>query len=96
MNSKVLFTLCFLVVAASAIPQPIVPGWTNPWIPQWQPCTTVGSACSDCTTKSICTPIGGITKACSDPTLPYCNLGECSATPTAGCASGPQAPAVIA
>ncbi|XP_053610336.1 uncharacterized protein LOC128675158 [Plodia interpunctella] len=149
MNSKVLLTLCLLVVAASAIPQPqpgaawganpwasvfggggwaganpwvggpwgggaigggvgwgqpalpaagaganpFIPPWiaSAPWIPQWSPCTTVGATCSDCTTKSVCTPIGGITKACSDPTLPYCNLGECSATPSAECAPSTEA-----
>ncbi|XP_013199351.2 uncharacterized protein LOC106142217 [Amyelois transitella] len=98
MNSKIVLTLCLMLVAASAIPQlPAGAGWAaNPWIPQWQPCSTVGASCSDCTTKSICTPIGGITKACSDPTLPYCNLGECSATPAAECAQGPQAPAAVA
>ncbi|XP_013199354.2 uncharacterized protein LOC106142220 [Amyelois transitella] len=147
MNSKVSFTLCLLVVAASAVPQPqpsagwvnpwaslyaggagwggganpwaaavggggawgapaapaapvnpFIPPWiaTAPWMPQWKPCTTVGATCADCTTKSVCTPIGGINKACSDPTLPYCNLGECSATPTAECAPTTEVPTTTA
>ncbi|CAH0720323.1 unnamed protein product, partial [Brenthis ino] len=67
---------------------PWIPPWiaSAPWFPRWVPCTTVGSACLDCSTKLVCTKIGGMQRACSDPTLPYCNLGECSATPSAECA----------
>ncbi|KAM3965711.1 uncharacterized protein ACR2FA_000035 [Aphomia sociella] len=67
---------------------PWIPPWISsaPWMPQWTPCTTIGSACVDCNTKLVCTKVGGLTRACTDPTLPYCNLGECSATPSAECA----------
>ncbi|KAL4709000.1 hypothetical protein ACJJTC_005861 [Scirpophaga incertulas] len=66
---------------------PWIPTWvaSAPWYPQWSPCTAIGSTCLDCTTKQICTKVGGIQRACTDPTLPYCNLGECSATPSAEC-----------
>ncbi|XP_028025752.1 uncharacterized protein LOC114239646 [Bombyx mandarina] len=66
---------------------PWIPPWiaSAPWYPQWAPCTTIGSTCLDCTTKQVCTKVGGIQRACLDPTLPYCNLGECSATPAEGC-----------
>lgn len=65
-----------------------IPPWlaAAPWFPQWTPCTAVGSSCLDCTTKVVCTKVGGLQRACTDPTLPYCNLGACSATPTAECA----------
>ena len=64
-----------------------VPPWVAaaPWFPQWVPCTVVGSSCVDCTTKIVCTKVGGLQRACTDPTLPYCNAGACSATPAAGC-----------
>ncbi|CAK1586892.1 unnamed protein product [Parnassius mnemosyne] len=75
-------------------------GWggaaVNPWIPpfvvaapwylQWTPCAAIGSTCLDCNTKQLCTKFGGLQRACTDPTLPFCNMGECSATPTAECA----------
>ncbi|XP_068617902.1 uncharacterized protein [Battus philenor] len=66
---------------------PWIPPWVSaaPWYPQWSPCTTVGSACVDCNTKLVCTKIGGIQRPCNDPALPFCNLGECSATPSAEC-----------
>ncbi|XP_075980536.1 uncharacterized protein LOC142979492 [Anticarsia gemmatalis] len=76
---------------------PWIPPWvaSAPWYPQWVPCTGVGSACVDCSTKLVCTKVGGLQRACTDPTLPYCNLGECSATPSAECAP-PAAPANVA
>ncbi|XP_030040426.2 sulfur globule protein CV3 [Manduca sexta] len=75
---------------------PWIPPWivSSPWYPQWSPCTTIGSACVDCNTKLVCTKVGGLVRACSDPTLPYCNLGECSATPSAECAPEPVPAAV--
>ncbi|XP_049876539.1 uncharacterized protein LOC126374110 [Pectinophora gossypiella] len=110
MVSKIALALCVLVAVASAVPaapggawgpaaggvNPWIPPWISaaPWYPQWTPCTTVGSSCLDCNTKLVCTKIGGIQRACTDPTLPYCNLGACSATPTAECA--PIVPAVPA
>lgn len=79
---------------AGAGASPWIPPWVSsaPWYPQWVPCTVVGSSCVDCNTKVVCTKVGGLQRACTDPTLPYCNAGECSATPSAGCG----APAVIA
>ncbi|XP_059052715.1 uncharacterized protein LOC131847231 [Achroia grisella] len=67
---------------------PWLPPWLAgaPWIPQWTICSGVGASCLDCTTKLVCTKIGGLQRACTDPALPYCNLGQCSATPTAECA----------
>ncbi|CAH4030059.1 unnamed protein product [Pieris brassicae] len=67
---------------------PWIPSWISqaPWMPQWTPCTGIGSTCLDCNTKQICTKVGGLKRPCNDPTLPYCNLGECSATPSAECA----------
>lgn len=67
---------------------PWIPPWiaSAPWYPQWTQCTTIGKSCLDCNTKLVCTKIGGMQRACADPTLPHCNLGECSATPTAECA----------
>lgn len=77
---------------------PWIPPWISaaPWYPQWGPCTMIGATCLDCTTKVVCTKVGGIQKACSDPTLPYCNLGECSATPSAECAPVQAVPASTA
>ncbi|RVE53217.1 hypothetical protein evm_002050 [Chilo suppressalis] len=74
---------------------PFIPPWvaTAPWFPQWTPCTTIGSTCVDCTTKQVCTKVGGIQRACTDPTMPYCNLGECSATPSAECQPPTTVPA---
>lgn len=74
---------------------PWIPPWVAaaPWYPQWSPCTTIGSTCLDCTTKMVCTKVGGLQRACTDPTMPYCNLGECSATPTEGCGPAPAVPA---
>ncbi|XP_026321460.1 uncharacterized protein LOC113231380 [Hyposmocoma kahamanoa] len=106
MVSNVLLALCVVVAVAAALPgaagPPGAPGGLNPWIPpwlasapwfpQWTPCTAIGSTCLDCTTRLVCTKIGGLQRACTDPTLPYCNLGACSATPSAECA----APAVNA
>ncbi|XP_028169141.1 uncharacterized protein LOC114359096 [Ostrinia furnacalis] len=82
--------------AAGVGSNPWIPPWVAaaPWYPQWTPCTTIGSSCVDCTTKLVCTKIGGIQRACNDPTLPYCNLGECSATPSAGCEPATDAPQV--
>ncbi|XP_021195817.3 uncharacterized protein LOC110380227 [Helicoverpa armigera] len=73
---------------------PWIPPWLAgaPWFPQWTPCTTVGSSCVDCSTRLVCTKIGGLQRACTDPTLPYCNLGECSATPAEGCGVPAAAP----
>ncbi|XP_052743365.1 uncharacterized protein LOC128199162 [Bicyclus anynana] len=73
---------------------PWIPPWvaSAPWYPQWTPCTTVGSSCVDCTTRLVCTKIGGLQRACTDPSLPHCNLGECSATPSDECAA-PAVPA---
>lgn len=70
---------------------PWIPPWiaSAPWYPQWTPCTAIGSTCVDCNTKLVCTKVGGLQRACADPTMPYCNLGECSATPTAECAPPP-------
>ncbi|KAI5642179.1 hypothetical protein NE865_05871 [Phthorimaea operculella] len=84
--------------AAAGGASPFIPPWiaTAPWYPQWAPCTTVGSTCADCNTKLICTKIGGIQRACTDPTLPYCNAGACSATPTAECAPATEAAAAPA
>ncbi|XP_039756337.1 uncharacterized protein LOC120631013 [Pararge aegeria] len=67
---------------------PWIPSWISgaPWIPQWSPCTTVGPSCVNCNTRLICTKVGGMQKACDDPTMPHCNLGECSATPSDQCA----------
>ncbi|XP_026756303.2 uncharacterized protein LOC113516130 [Galleria mellonella] len=72
---------------------PWLPPWLAgaPWLAQWSPCVGVGSSCLDCNTKLICTKIGGLQRACTDPTLPYCNLGQCSATPTAECAPATEA-----
>lgn len=83
--------------APNAAVNPWIPPWISaaPWYPQWGPCTAVGSACMDCNTKLVCTKIGGLQRACSDPTLPHCNLGECSATPSAECAV-PVVPATTA
>ncbi|CAG9788684.1 unnamed protein product [Diatraea saccharalis] len=77
---------------------PFIPPWVAqaPWFPQWTPCTVIGSSCVDCTTKQVCTKIGGIQRACADPTLPYCNLGECSATPSAECQPSTTVPAETA
>lgn len=74
--------------APNAAANPWIPPWISsaPWYPQWGPCTAIGSSCLDCNTKMVCTKIGGMQKACADPTLPHCNLGECSATPSAECA----------
>ncbi|XP_022822879.1 uncharacterized protein LOC111353903 [Spodoptera litura] len=74
---------------------PWIPPWvaSAPWYPQWVPCTTVGSSCQDCTTRLVCTKVGGLQRACTDPALPYCNLGECSATPSAECAPADDASA---
>lgn len=107
MNSKVLLAFCVVLTIASALPQagwtgwppagvanPWIPPWISsaPWYPQWTPCTTVGKSCLDCSTKLVCTKIGGMQRACADPTMPYCNLGECSATPSEECAP-PAVPA---
>ncbi|CAH2043569.1 unnamed protein product, partial [Iphiclides podalirius] len=75
---------------------PWIPPWVSaaPWYPQWTPCTAIGTTCLDCNTKLVCTKIGGLQRSCSDPTLPFCNLGECSATPSAECA--PDVPAETA
>ncbi|CAG9130564.1 unnamed protein product [Plutella xylostella] len=84
--------------AAPAWGLPAAPAFIPPWtqfMPQWAPCTTIGADCLDCHTKVVCTKVGGIEKACSDPLKPYCNLGECSATPSATCAPAP-APAAPA
>ncbi|KPI97029.1 hypothetical protein RR46_05646 [Papilio xuthus] len=102
MAVKVALCFVLLVAVTSALPaqpgngwawggggvNPWIPPWVSaaPWYPQWSPCTTIGSTCLDCNTKLVCTKIGGIQRACSDPTLPYCNLGECSATPSEECA----------
>ncbi|KAJ8712296.1 hypothetical protein PYW07_005138 [Mythimna separata] len=79
---------------AGAGANPWIPPWVSaaPWYPQWVPCTVIGSTCVDCNTKVVCTKVGGLQRACTDPTLPYCNAGACSATPSAECA----APAVNA
>ncbi|CAK1586893.1 unnamed protein product [Parnassius mnemosyne] len=71
-----------------AAANPWIPPWVSvaPWYPQWTPCTAIGSTCLDCNTKLVCTKIGGLQRACTDPTLPFCNMGECSATPSAECA----------
>ncbi|CAG9564762.1 unnamed protein product [Danaus chrysippus] len=101
MVSKIIIAICFVTVVAAIPAQPAFTGWgagggagvllppwisAAPWFPQWTPCTTVGSSCSDCSTKIVCTKIGGLQRACTDPTKPYCNLGECSATPSEQCA----------
>ncbi|OWR43881.1 peritrophin type-A domain protein 2 [Danaus plexippus plexippus] len=103
MVSKIIIAFCFVAVVAAIPAQPgwgagggagvFLPPWISsaPWFPQWTPCTTVGSSCSDCSTKIVCTKIGGLQRACSDPTKPYCNLGECSATPSEEC-SAPVVP----
>ncbi|CAK1555800.1 unnamed protein product [Leptosia nina] len=105
MSSQIALVLCLLVATAVAIPatgyaqvqagaavNTWIPPWVPqfPWMPQWKPCTTVGASCLDCNTKLVCTKIGGLEKPCTDPTMPYCNLGECSATPSAECA--PEVP----
>ncbi|XP_063625548.1 uncharacterized protein LOC134797256 [Cydia splendana] len=76
---------------------PFIPPWiaSAPWFPVFTPCTTVGSTCLDCKTKSVCTKIGALQRACSDPTLPYCNLGNCTATPSAECAPVSAVPATV-
>lgn len=70
------------------VANPWLPPWisTAPWFPQWGPCTMIGSTCLDCNTKMVCTKVGGLQRPCSDPTLPHCNLGACSATPSDECA----------
>ncbi|XP_047992484.1 uncharacterized protein LOC125231166 [Leguminivora glycinivorella] len=67
---------------------PFIPPWiaSAPWFPVFSPCAAVGTTCLDCNTKVICTKIGALQRACTDPTLPYCNLGNCTATPSAECA----------
>ncbi|XP_073961498.1 uncharacterized protein [Choristoneura fumiferana] len=79
---------------AGGVANPWLPPWvaSAPWYPTWNPCTAVGSACVNCNTKLVCTKVGGLQRACTDPTLPYCNLGECSATPSAGCAPASAVP----
>lgn len=74
---------------------PWIPPWVAaaPWFPQWTPCTTPGASCLDCNTKIICAKIGGLQIPCNDPTLPYCNLGSCSAEPSTECAPIPAVPA---
>ncbi|CAH0589089.1 unnamed protein product [Chrysodeixis includens] len=81
----------------NAAANPWIPPWlaSAPWFPQWVQCTGIGSECIDCNTKLVCTKIGGLQRACSDPTLPYCNLGQCSATPSVEC-GGPAVPVVPA
>lgn len=76
---------------------PWIPPWVAaaPWMPQWTPCTVVGSTCSDCNTKAVCTKIGQLSSPCVEPT-PYCNLGSCSATPTTECAPVAAVPIDIA
>ncbi|CAG4951821.1 unnamed protein product [Colias eurytheme] len=111
MASKIVLVLSLLIAVAVAIPaqpaaawpgaggvNPWIPPWlaASPWFPQWTPCTTVGPSCLDCNTRLICTKIGGLQRSCTDPTLPYCNLGECSATPTAECAPSTPIPVVNA
>lgn len=67
--------------------------WIPPWIastPRWVPCSSIGSSCTDCNTKLVCTKFGGLQRTCTDPTLSYCNLGECSATPAEGCKLKPS------
>ncbi|XP_046969473.1 uncharacterized protein LOC124536871 [Vanessa cardui] len=102
MNSKIILAFCIVITIAAAVPaqtgfggwppaggvNPWIPPWVSaaPWYPQWSPCTTIGSSCVDCSTKIVCTKIGAIQRACSDPTMPHCNLGECSATPSEECA----------
>ncbi|VVC92095.1 unnamed protein product [Leptidea sinapis] len=98
MNSNII--LCLSVMPAGGLVgaganNPWIPPWlaAAPWFPKWSPCTAVGAVCLDCNTRFICTKIGGLERACSDPTLPYCNLGECSATPTVECAPLSAVPA---
>lgn len=84
--------------APNAATNPWIPPWISaaPWYPQWGPCTMIGSTCLDCNTKLVCTKIGGLQRACADPTLPHCNLGACSATPSDECAAVPAVPATTA
>ncbi|CAG9137257.1 hypothetical protein JYU34_000445 [Plutella xylostella] len=102
MVSKVFLALCVVVAVAAALPagagpatgtNPWIPPWVAaaPWMPKWAPCPVIGADCLDCTTKVVCTKIGGIEKPCADPAYPHCNMGECSATPSAQCAPAPAA-----
>ncbi|GBP31887.1 hypothetical protein EVAR_16662_1 [Eumeta japonica] len=111
MASKMILAACALVALMAMVEcqpaagggwgagtNPWIPPWvaSAPWMPKWSPCTTVGSTCSDCTTRLVCTKVGGLMRACTDPLLPHCNLGECSATPSAECAPPAEAPASTA
>ncbi|XP_063537111.1 uncharacterized protein LOC134746615 [Cydia strobilella] len=76
---------------------PFIPPWiaSAPWFPVFTPCAAVGSTCLDCKTKVVCTKIGAIQRACNDPTMPYCSLGNCTATPSAECAPVSAVPATV-